>query len=389
MTTLYLDCVGGASGDMLLAALIDAGASAERVRADLSRLGLTGWRLETEPVTKGSIRALRARVDYETDLPERSYTAIVALISQSDLPDGVKRRGLATFERLARAESAIHGVPVEAVHFHEAGSLDAIVDVVGCASAMEQLGVSRVVCSPLPLGRGQIETAHGVLPLPAPAVTELVKGMPIVSGPDHETVTPTGAAIIAAAAERFGPIPPMTVDAVGWGAGLRDTHLPNVVRALIGRAAPQPPPDAVKLIETNIDDMSPELIPYAIERMLAAGAQDAWVTPILMKKGRGGFLLSALASDDAADAVVDVIYRETTTFGLRIQEIAKHELAREWREVQVEGHPVRVKIARRGASETTRAPEYDDALRVAKATGMALKDVYRTALEQAERAEID
>lgn len=370
---------------MLLAALIDAGASLDRARADISLLGIAGWRLDVVPVTKNGVMAKKAVVEAASAEP-RSYNAIRALIEESSLERGIKTRSLATFRRLAIAEAAVHGVKLDDLHFHEVGAVDALVDIVGCASALEQINPDRVVASPLPLGRGTTSSAHGVLPLPAPAVTELLKGAPVVAGPSHETVTPTGAAIIVTAAHGFGDIPPMEISSIGWGAGHRDTQIPNLLRIFVGEASQATRPE-VSLIETNIDDTSPELIPHAIDALLAAGAQDAWITPILMKKGRPGFLLAALAENELTEGVLEAIYRETTTFGARVRRVEKDELQREWREVRVGGHPMRVKVARRGGGDITLAAEHDDAVRVARLTGMALKDVYAAALEAAARPE--
>ncbi|HEV2755201.1 MAG TPA: nickel pincer cofactor biosynthesis protein LarC [Actinomycetota bacterium] len=383
MRTLYVDCVSGAAGDMLLAALLDAGADGGAVRAALDSLGLPGVGIEVRDVRRGSLRAAKVDVIAPGGQERRGPREIEALLRSAPLDAGVRDLALATFDLLAKAEAVVHGIAPEEVHFHEVGAVDAIVDVVGCAAAVGSLAPDRVVVSPVPTGRGTAETEHGPIPVPAPAVLELLKGVPVEGRGEHELVTPTGAALLRALAGEFGPIPPMTVWATGYGAGTRDTEAPNVLRVLVGEAAERGDERLVE-IAANLDDMSPELLPHAVEALLAAGAVDAWITPVLMKKGRPGFALSALAEADDTERVVDVFLRETTTFGVRMHEVAREVLDRTWVEVDVEGHSMRVKVGRRGAAVVSAAPEYEDARRVARATGMPLKQVYERALRAAE-----
>lgn len=387
MRVAYLDCHGGLAGDMLLAALLDAGASEDAVRAALAGLGLSGWRLELHQVQRAGLRALRAVVEIGDAQPVRPYGEVRASIERAALEDGVKRRALRVFEELARAEARVHGrADLEAVHLHEAGATDALIDVVGVCAALADLAVEELVCSPLPLGRGTVRGAHGELPLPAPAVLELLAGAPVTGAGEGETVTPTGAALARALADSFGDPPDMTLLATGYGAGARDTARPNVVRVLLGEAGAQRRAASALLVEANLDDMSPELLPEVIARLLAAGAQDAWVTPVVMKKGRPAFTLSALCTPAEHERVLDVIYAETTTFGTRTTAVAKDELERSWAEVGVAGCTVRVKLARRGGAVITAAPEHDDALAAARATGLPLKEVYRLALQALQEA---
>jgi uncharacterized protein (TIGR00299 family) protein len=384
MKVLYFDCISGASGDMILGSLIDAGADIEKVRDELSSLSVGPWDLDVHAVTRGSIRATRCEVTV-TDETERSYSDVVSLLARSDLSDSVKERVRRAFDILARAESKIHGVPLEEVLFHELGALDAIVDIVGSAAALESLAPDEVITSSIPTGHGFVDSAHGPLPLPAPAVTEILRGATLYERGEAELVTPTGAALLAAFTDRFDSMPPLELEATGYGAGKSDANRePNVLRVLLGQVAEAaaPRPTAI-LIETNIDDMSPELLPYVIDSLLAAGAQDAWLTSIVMKKGRPAFTLSTLVGASEIDRVIDVFYRETTTLGVRVGEVAKDELAREWIEVDVAGQSVRVKIGRRGGEIVTMAPEHDDAAKAARATGLPLKEIYSEAVRLA------
>ena len=384
MRVLYLDLVSGASGDMLLGALFDAGADPVFVNEVLSKLDLPGWELESRHVVKNGIRAAKVRVVVTDTATSRTYPEIESLIRAADLPDSISRRALQTFELLAGAEAKVHGTSTSDVHLHEAGGHDAIVDIVGTVAAVEHLNPDLVVASPVPTGRGWIEAAHGKLPVPAPAVVELLRGVPMLGEGDGELVTPTGAALLRELVDRFGPMPEMTVTSIGYGAGDRDLPRPNVLRVMLGDMASEAglgrlaSGDSI-VVEANIDDMPPELFPHVIEMLLVSGAADAWVTPIVMKKGRPAFTLSALVANDNLDQVRDVFFRETTTFGLRSYRVDKQELERTWLEVDVEGHTVRVKIGSRGGSAVTVSPEHDDAQKVARATGLALKEVYERA----------
>jgi uncharacterized protein (TIGR00299 family) protein len=393
MAIVYFDCFSGASGDMILGALLDAGVQQEVVRAALESLSLPGWTLDIARVQKGGLSALKVTVDAREGKPPRRGPAdIERIIEAAPLAEGVKARARDTFHLLADAEAKVHGVPTSEIHFHEVGGIDAIVDIVGASAALEHLHPLLVVTSPITTGRGSIESAHGIIPVPAPAVVELLRGARFVQEGDQELITPTGAAILAAATDRFDRIPPMRLTGSGYGAGTRERETPNVLRVLIGEeteATEDGGRNGSMLIETNIDDMSPELIPYALERLLAEGASDAWVTPIVMKKGRPAAMLSVLVKRTDLNGVLDVVYRETTTFGVRIREVDKDELQREHVTVHVSGHPVRVKVGSRQGRVVTASPEYEDASKVARITGLPLKDIFREAQarysESAER----
>jgi pyridinium-3,5-bisthiocarboxylic acid mononucleotide nickel chelatase len=387
MSIIYFDCFSGASGDMILGALIDAGASEDLVRSNLHSLGLSGWRLEVTTQSGGFLRAVRAEVTLTANEPHRSYRNVRTILESADLSEWTRERSLAVFGRLAEAEARVHGVPVDAVVFHEVGAADALIDVVGSCSAIEHFKPTLVACGPIATGMGTVLTDHGELPLPAPAVAELLRGVPIFGRGRRELVTPTGAALLATLCDVFGQLPPMTLLATGYGAGARaaKTGPPNVLRVLIGADADEGAERAV-LIETNIDDLSPELFPHVIEQLIEAGAHDAWTTPIVMKKGRMATTLSVLCDEAGRGKLMDIVFAETTTLGLRVIPVAKHALARETIEVEAARHTVRVKIGRRADVIVTIAPEYEDARAAARATGRPLKEIYALATEAAHKA---
>jgi pyridinium-3,5-bisthiocarboxylic acid mononucleotide nickel chelatase len=318
----YLDCFSGVAGDMLLAALLDAGLPLTHLRAQLSLLPLAGYDLDYGSTRQGGIRAGRLRVPVGSAQPPRSWPAIRALLDESHLEKKVKERARQIFSLLASAEAKVHGLEPEEVHFHEVGAVDSLVDIVGVAIGLDYFAVERLACSPLPLGRGWVQTSHGPLPLPAPATLELLRDLPVY-GLDlpMELVTPTGAAIVKALAADFGPPPPMTLQHLGYGAGSsqRPDGKPNLLRLLIGR--PQDPAEAqsVEVIETQVDDWSGESFPYLCERLFARGALDVSLTPLLMKKGRPGYLLRVLAEPAAAHGLKHCLLSETTAIGLRFR----------------------------------------------------------------------
>jgi pyridinium-3,5-bisthiocarboxylic acid mononucleotide nickel chelatase len=378
MKLLHLDCFSGASGDMLLAALLDAGAREEAVRGALDRLDLAGWELDVSDVSRGGMRARRAKVSVTEDVTSRTYRDVVSILERASLPGKVRSRALETFHVLAEAEARIHGAPIEEVHFHEVGAVDALVDVVGVSAAIHDLAPERITAGPLPTGGGTAATAHGTLPVPAPAVLEILSGAPIVGRGEHELVTPTGAALLRALCDRFGAFPNMVVERTGYGAGARDIPgAPNVLRAVVGTAVETS--EEVLTFEVNLDDVNPELIPHVIDRTLAAGALDAWATPVLMKKGRPGYVLSVLGSETARDAVVDILFRESSTLGVRIRRADRHVLAREIVTADVDGQPVEVKIGRLRGEVVNVAPEHDSARAAAETLGLPLKEVYQRA----------
>ncbi|MGN6871667.1 MAG: nickel pincer cofactor biosynthesis protein LarC [Solirubrobacteraceae bacterium] len=388
---LYVDAFAGVAGDMLLGALIDAGAPVEAVRAGLDGLGVDGLGLATRRVQRQGLSATALRVLAPEEHLHRDWAAVRELLDRARLPPRAHARARETFRRLAEAEGRVHGIAPEHVHFHEVGAIDALVDVCGVALALEELEIDTVACSPLPLGRGLVSAEHGVLPLPAPATVELLRGVPVYGvGIDFEFVTPTGAALVGAlAGEAFGPLPEVVIDAVGYGAGTAELpDRPNIVRVLLGTPAGerlQAPRRPAVLVECTLDDIPGELVADAVAACIAAGALDAWVAPVQMKKGRPGFVLTVVARPEAECAVAEAMLRHTTTLGVRITPVSRWELEREHRTVEVHGHPVSVKLAWLDGEIVNLAPEYEDVARAAAALGRPTKAVWAQAWAQAER----
>jgi hypothetical protein len=383
----YLDCVGGLAGDMLLAALLDAGAELEALRRVPVALGLAGVEIGVERVERQGIGALQLRIDAHDDREHRDYRTIRGLVEDADLPDRARTRSLAAFARLAEVEGGIHGVPPDDVHFHELGSLDTLVDVCGAFVLLDELGVERVVSSPLPFARGLTGAAHGVLPLPAPATLGLLEGAALVGvDTEAELVTPTGAAIAAAVVDEWGALPPLTLDAVGYGAGTKElADRPNVVRVVLGTESSRPT-GRVVLLETNLDDFPPELVPDAVERCFEAGALDVWTCPAQMKKGRPGFVLSVLARPDVQGEIARVLLEETSALGVRVAPFDRYELERQERVVDLAAGTVRVKVGLLEGRVVNLAPEHDDCAALARSTGRSVQSVWAEALARAQDA---
>jgi len=392
VTVLYFDCFSGASGDMVLGALIDAGVPLAEVRRALGSLAVDPDAVWTEPVVRAGIRATKFCVRGEDSVhthshghePHRTLAEIGALIDGSALSAAGKARAQALFCRLGGVEAAIHGVPLDQVHLHEVGALDSIIDIVGAVHALEYLGADRIVASPLNVGSGTVRAAHGTYPVPAPATLQLLTGAPVYAGSQKaEMVTPTGALLISSYASTFGPLPPMTVRTIGYGAGARDLpEAPNVLRVVIGaeQGAADAAPDRVVVIEAEIDDMTPQLFGAVMDALLGAGALDVFYTPVQMKKNRPGTLLTVIAPTGARAALTGLIFRETTTIGVRYRESEREVLDREIVEVSTAVGPIRVKIARQGGAVLNIAPEFDDCVRAATAAGRPVKDVQALAV---------
>jgi uncharacterized protein (TIGR00299 family) protein len=384
----YVDCVAGAAGDMLLAALIDAGAGEEQMAQHVRSLGVEGLDLRVGRVTRHGIvaRTVEVVMPHEEHV-HRRLGDMRALIDAAGMPPRAARRAHKTFRLLAEAEARMHDSEPELVHFHEVGGLDALADVCGVALALEELDIDRVECSPIPCARGFVEASHGRLPLPAPATLELLRGAPLVPlDIGAELVTPTGAALLAATADRYGAIPRMTLENAGYGAGSRDLpQVPNIVRVLVGELTEEATPAGeVIVIETNLDDTPGELVPDAAARAFAAGALDVWTTPAQMKKGRPGVVLAALARPADARAVAEAIVRETTALGVRMSRHERLELERRFLDVTVDGQQVRVKLGLLDGEVVNIAPEHDDCARAAAALGRPVKSVWAAALSAAE-----
>ncbi len=389
MKVVYFDCFAGASGDMILGSLLDAGLSLERLRSELAKLGLTHYDLQVKRVTKKGIGGSQAIVSidgFHHNQHHRNLQNIQEIIERSDLDDSVKRRSLQVFHRLAEAEAKVHRTTVEHVHFHEVGAMDAIIDVVGSVAGLFALGVERVYCSPLHVGTGTVECAHGTLPVPAPATAELIKGKPAYStGVQGELLTPTGAAILTTLASDFGPIPPMTVEEVGYGAGASETAIPNLLRLIIGESTEEVSGyhlERVAVAETNIDDMNPQIYDYLIQKMLGMGALDVFLVPMQMKKNRPGTLLTVICSPERIAEFSDFLLRETTTIGLRWRTDNRIKAQRSIKEVQTKYGAVKIKVAEVDGTIINVAPEYEDCKRLALEQKIPLKEV----MEQARLA---
>src|SRR5574341_148976 len=376
MTLAYFDCFSGISGDMTLGALVDAGMSIDALRTELARLDLAGYELKAEKVKRAGIAATKVHVVIEEQTREPRHLAdIVKLIEGSSLSLAVRTKSSGIFKRLADAEAKVHATTPDLIHFHEVGAVDAIVDIVGSVIGLELLGVTKVLMSGINVGSGTVQTAHGLLPVPAPATAELLTGIPVYqSTTQFELTTPTGAAIISTLGTAAGNLPPLKVDRIAYGAGDRDfPDKPNVLRVLIGEAATAYDEDASIVIETNIDDMNPQVYEYLIETLMQRGAQDAYLTPVIMKKGRPAVLLSVLSDRAKSDVMLDTIFRETTSIGVRIREVERRKLGREIREVDTGYGKVRVKISRRGDETLTVTPEYEDCRKIAEEKHVPLK----------------
>jgi len=381
MKTCYIECISGISGDMLLGALVDAGLDQAYLSGEIAKLGLDGVRLRFEPCLRSGISGTNLTVEVAHDHSHRSLSKIEQIITASDLGQAVKERSIRIFRRLGEVEAVVHQVSIEKVHFHEVGALDSIVDIVGACIGFEALGIERICCSPLNLGSGTVTAAHGVMPVPAPATASLVKDIPTYSeGPAVELTTPTGAAIVVTLAESFGPMPPMRIQAIGYGAGDRDfKDRPNLARVLIGEAGGASEATRIYVIEANVDDMSPQWAGYVHERLFEAGALDVTVTPVSMKKGRPGFTISVLALPDDRERLGELLLTETTTIGIRMHAAERRVLERTSREVETPYGVVSIKIASENGQVRNAAPEYEDCRRIAREKNVPFKDVWQQA----------
>jgi len=384
MRMAYFDCFSGAGGDMIVASLIDAGADVAALREGINGLGLTGYSLSIEKVTKQGFAASRFHValDDTQRQPHRHLKHVLAILNAATLPTRVRDRAKGIFTRLAESEAKVHGTSVDEVHFHEVGAVDAICDVVGAVWALELLRVERVVCSPIPVGYGTVTCSHGVMPVPAPATAELLKGVPIASSDETgELTTPTAAAILTTLADDFGPVPSMTTGSIGYGAGSREGRIrPNLLRVLIGDSASADTgdSDSVLHLETNLDDATPQIIAYCVERLLSAGALDAWTVPIHMKKQRTGVTLCVLCRVGDRAAMEAIILAETPTLGIRRMTVDRAIVPRRQESVETRFGRIRLKVGERDGI-TTATPEFEDCRSAAVEHGAALREVIASA----------
>jgi pyridinium-3,5-bisthiocarboxylic acid mononucleotide nickel chelatase len=410
MKLAYFDCFSGISGDMTLGALVDAGCPAEHLRGELRGLQVSGWELTAEKVWKNGMAATYVKVTTEGQSKHRSLGAILEILEKSELGARVRERAGAIFQKLGEAEARVHDVPLEKIHFHEVGAVDAIVDIVGACIGFEALGIEKFACSALNVGGGTVKMAHGVLPVPAPATANLLQGRPTYSsGVQKELVTPTGAAIVATICDTFGPQPAMSVGAIGYGAGTADLEgQPNVVRIMVGEAVEvgkekdtQPGfiaqgamekslavllDEEIAVVEANLDDMNPQIYGYFLDKALGAGALDVYTTPVQMKKNRPGTLLTVLCRPGDTNDLMNLIFAETTTFGVRTYRAQRRVLPREWVSVATDYGDVRIKVSRVNGRILHVAPEFEDCKRAAEEKGVPLQRVIASALRSYEKS---
>jgi pyridinium-3,5-bisthiocarboxylic acid mononucleotide nickel chelatase len=384
---VYFDCASGASGDMLLGALVDLGMSLDDLRVELQRLPVRGFHVQSHRVHRSGLHATKVDVVIEHEPgpshahSHRGLAEILEILEKSGLDAAVRDRASSLFRRLAEAEAAVHGSSLEQVHFHEVGAVDAIVDVVGGCFGLAWLQADRFVASPLNLGTGTVTMSHGVYPVPPPATALLVAGVPVYGAGEGELLTPTGALLVTGHATAYGPLPPLTLQAVGNGAGSREIPgRPNVLRLLVGEDGTEAGSDRVLVLECEIDDMSPQLYGPLVERLLGLGALDVFYTAVTMKKGRPGLLLTVLASPDRREALEEVLFAETTTLGVRRQEWERTVLGRERVEVETPYGSIGVKVGSRGGRVYNAQPEFEECRKAAEARGVPVKEVQAAAI---------
>jgi uncharacterized protein (TIGR00299 family) protein len=384
MKYAYFDCFSGISGDMTLGALLDAGVPVEHLRTELQRLNLPGWELTTEKVWKNGMAATYAKVRAQDTSTHRSLSTILDIIEKSNLSLAVKDRAAGIFKKLGEAEAAVHDVPLEKIHFHEVGAVDAIVDIVGACIGFTALGIESFACSALNVGGGTAKMAHGVLPVPAPATARLLLGKPTYSnGVQKELITPTGAAIVATLCTSFGPQPPMSVASIGYGAGTADLEgQPNVLRLMVGEATEKRTAESetIRVLEANLDDMNPQIYGYFLEKALAAGALDVFATSVQMKKNRPGMLVTVLCKPEDEAKFHEMFFAETTTLGVRSYAAERRVLARQWETVHTAFGEVRIKVARLNGHIRQASPEFEDCRKLAEAKNVPLQRVMDEAM---------
>jgi uncharacterized protein (TIGR00299 family) protein len=382
MKTLYFDCFAGASGDMILGASVAAGVDPNYLREQLSLLRVDGFSVDFESVNRSGLSATYARVETAHEHKHRHLSDIKQIIESSDLSVSVKQRAVKIFTRLAEAEAHVHNEPIDHVHFHEVGALDAIVDVVGAAICFDYLKIDRFACSPLHVGSGMVQMAHGRFPIPPPAVAELLKGVPFYSTDiKGELLTPTGAAIVTAVCSEYGPIPQMTAESMGYGAGTREyPDFPNVLRVLIGETEGDEATDErLWMLETNLDDASPQIIGHVMDRVLELGALDCFFTPVQMKKNRPGVLLSVLCGPVEKEALMRLLFLETTTLGVRSYEVHRRALQRSVVQVETQYGTIDVKVAHLEGRVVNEMPEFEQVREAALRANVPLKMVEEAA----------
>jgi len=386
MKKVYFDCFSGASGDMIIGAFLDSGFDFHLLERELSKLDLKGYTLAYEKCVKKNISASKFNVIVTSGHPHRSLNSITELIEKSGLHSDVKKHAVAVFNIIGKAEAYVHNTDIETIHFHEIGGVDSIIDICGAAICFHELNIDISVSSPLNTGSGFIETAHGTLPVPAPATVEILKGVPVYSnGTRAELTTPTGAAIIKHYCSSFTPLPEIRIDATGYGAGTKDLDIPNVLRLFIGDCEPgKSPEDEVSEIEASIDDMNPEIYSYLFELLFAEGALDVLLIPAFMKKNRPGNILKILSPVEKSDKIVEIVFRETTTSGLRINNVKRKILERKFLIVETGYGLISVKVHLMNGVPVTVSPEYEECRKAAIANKTPLKEIYSEAVLKAQ-----
>ena len=385
MRIAYFDCFSGASGDMILGSLIDAGLSPQRMREELKKVSIPGVRLNVRKVIKGGISATQVIVAGKKEVrSHRNLNELLKIVERSHLESEVKKKSIEVFQRIASVEAKIHRKPVEEIHFHELGGLDSIVDIVGSIWGFRQMGIDGVYVSKVNVGTGFVKCEHGILPVPAPATLALMKGKPIYSsGAETELLTPTGAALLTSLGSHFGQMPSMKVEKIGYGAGRDDLPHPNVLRLIIGTPAVTSGQERVTVIETNIDDMNPQFYEYVMERLLEMEVQEVYLTPILMKKNRPATLLAAICPPEKLPSVIECLLKETTTLGLRWHEEERSRADREILSLQTKYGRIRFKLARWQGRMINLSPEYEDCKRLALKKRIPLKEVFEEGRKEA------
>ncbi|HUL44591.1 MAG TPA: nickel pincer cofactor biosynthesis protein LarC [Bacteroidota bacterium] len=380
MRIAYFDTIAGISGDMTLGAFLSAGVRLDALRSELGKLHLEGVEIDASHIQRNGITAVKAEVVVSVKQTHHRHLAdILTIIDRSTLKESVKENAKKIFMEVARAESTVHNIDIGKVHFHEVGALDSIVDIVGCAICLDQMEIAAVYASPVKVGSGGfVDTEHGKLPLPGPATSEILKGYPIVlTDIPFELTTPTGAAIVKALSRGTLQTSALRVECIGYGAGSRELQqVPNLLRILIGELPADSEKEELVMVETNIDDMNPEIFPYVMEQVLAAGAKDVYVTPVMMKKGRPGNMLTVLAERAEVERMLEVVFRETTTIGVRIIPVERRKLVREVREVETRFGRMRMKMIIRDGKETL-VPEFEECRKIAMERNIPLVEVYR------------
>ncbi|SDF32831.1 hypothetical protein SAMN04244560_00593 [Thermoanaerobacter thermohydrosulfuricus] len=382
MKVLYFDCFAGISGDMTIASLLSH-VDVEEFKKKVKKIALDNFDIEIGETQKNSISARTFKVLYEEEHHHhhRHMKDVREIIEKSDLEEEVKKMSIEMFEKLAEAEAKVHGKSPEEVHFHEVGAVDSIVDIIGTAILIDMIKPDKIVSSPLPVSSGFIKTQHGLMPVPAPATAELLKGIPVYkSDIEGEIVTPTGAAIVKTLVNEFGGIPDMTINSIGYGAGTKDLEIPNVLRTYVGEEEVKKKPESLMILETNIDDMNPEFYQYLFEKLFENGALDVFLIPIIMKKQRPGTLITVICEKENADKLKEIIFKETSTFGIRYYEVLRHKLDRDFSIVETPYGKVRVKKGYLNGKLIKAYPEYEDVKAIAEKTGNSISDIYRNVI---------